>query len=251
MSLSIKIIAVSWVISALLAGCSSNPLSQTSSQIGSQASQLNNQASLSKSSVLTDKLPTSDRIKNAIINDKESINSASHLSYADDDLQDLKVQLAQQQQQLEAMSAEQQILQEQLKRQQLTLTIKPTINANAGRSKQGTASTAYIAFLEEEGQFTQLEELAFKEVSIIPNRDSSLTLTVPQEANFIAIKVGLRYTKKRSQLLIPISSIDFDTPLIINVGACDVTLVEGVNPELAPTFTIKLKHYQQPLVSCL
>lgn len=244
MTLSKKIIAVSCLLSALSAGCSSHPPSPASSQ----ASQLNNQASPTTSSMLTDKLSTFDSIKNAITNDKESANSTSQTN---DDLQNLKAQLAQQQQQLEAMSAEQQILQEQLKRQQLTLTIKPAINANAGRSKQGTASTAYIAFLEEEGQFTQLEELAFKEVSIIPNRDSSLTLTVPQEANFIAIKVGLRYTKKRSQMLIPISSIDFDTPLIINVGACDVTLVEGVNPELALTFTAKLKHYQQPLVSCL
>ncbi|WP_250162809.1 hypothetical protein [Psychrobacter sp. WY6] len=101
--------------------------------------------------------------------------------------------------------------------------------------------------MEEESQFTDIEVLAAKEISIIPNRESSLTVNIPQDARFIAIKVGLRYTKKRSQFLIPLASLNFDTPLAINIGGCDVSITEGVAP---PTFTTKLKYYQQPLVSC-
>ncbi len=166
------------------------------------------------------------------------------------DLEKLKAQLEQQQQQLSAMNAEQQALQTQLKRQTISLQILPSADANAGRQKQGTASIAHIAFLEDESQFSELLEMATKEVSVIPSRQTALKLNVPQEARFIAIKVGLRYTKKRSQLLIPISSIDFEKPLTLNVGACDVNIKEGITPELAPIFAIKLKYYQQPLVGC-
>lgn len=166
------------------------------------------------------------------------------------DLEKLKAQLEQQQQQLSAMNAEQQALQTQLKRQTISLQILPSADANAGRQKQGTASIAHIAFLEDESQFSELLEMATKEVSVIPSRQTALKLNVPQEARFIAIKVGLRYTKKRSQLLIPISSIDFEKPLTLNVGACDVNIKEGIIPELAPIFAIKLKYYQQPLVGC-
>lgn len=166
------------------------------------------------------------------------------------DLEKLKAQLEQQQQQLSAMNAEQQALQTQLKRQTISLQILPSADANAGRQKQGTASIAHIAFLEDESQFSELLEMATKEVSVIPSRQTALKLSVPQEARFIAIKVGLRYTKKRSQLLIPISSIDFEKPLTLNVGACDVNIKEGIIPELAPIFAIKLKYYQQPLVGC-
>ncbi|WP_350583000.1 hypothetical protein, partial [Pseudomonas sp. HY2-MNA-CIBAN-0224] len=77
----------------------------------------------------------------------------SHKSTAmNEDLQNLKAQLEQQQQRLESMNDEQKALQEQLKRQSITLQILPAANANAGRAKQGTASTAYIGFLEEENQ---------------------------------------------------------------------------------------------------
>lgn len=162
---------------------------------------------------------------------------------SDDDLQVLKGQLEEQQQQLEA-------LQQHLKRQQMPVTIKASASANAGRATQGTASTAYIAFLEEDSQFTEIETLAAKEVSVIPNRDSNLSLNIPQDARFIAVKVGLRYTKKRSQFLIPITSLNFDTPLTLNIGACDVNITEGISPDKAPEFTTKLKYYQQPLVSC-
>lgn len=166
------------------------------------------------------------------------------------DLQDLRDQLAKQQQQLETMNSEQQALQEQLKRQYLNLQIIPTATANAGRTKVGTASTAYIAFLEEESQFADVEELFSKEISVIPNRESSVKLSIPQEARYIAIKVGLRYTKKRSQLLIPINSLDFDKPLAINIGGCDVNIKSGIDPKLSTDYASKLKYYQQPLVSC-
>ncbi|MGP5371929.1 hypothetical protein [Psychrobacter alimentarius] len=169
----------------------------------------------------------------------------------DSDLENLRAHVERQQQQLEMMRDEQQALQERLKRQQFALTIKPTANANAGRTKQGTASTAYVAFLEEESQFTETEALAAKEISIIPNRDVSLTLTMPPDTRFIAVKVGLRHTKKRSQFLIPIASLTTDTPLTLSVGACDVTIIDGIDTKLAPAFTTKLKHYQQPLVNCL
>ncbi len=179
---------------------------------------------------------------------KERINDSVD---SNKDLQDLREQLAKQQQQLEDMNNEQQALQEQLKRQFLNLQIIPSATANAGRTRVGTASTAYVAFLEDESQFADVEELFSKEISVIPNRDSSIKLSIPQDARFIAIKVGLRYTKKRSQILIPISSLDFDTPLTIKVGACDVNIESGIDPELAPNYASKLKYYQQPLVGCL
>lgn len=182
-------------------------------------------------------------------NSKKTVDVNANMS-TNTDLERLKAQLEQQQQQLSAMNAEQQALQTQLKRQTISLQILPSIEANGGRQKQGTASIAHIAFLEDESQFSELVEMATKEVSVIPSRQTALKLNVPQEARFIAIKVGLRYTKKRSQLLIPLSSIDFEKPLTLNVGACDVNIKEGIIPELAPIFASKLKYYQQPLVGC-
>ncbi len=229
MTLPIALMAAGCLLSGALAGCSTDKLSKSN----------NNVSALAGESTIT------DNIKSIINNGKSSLNDNNN-----DDLQNLKAQLEKQQQQLEHMNTEQQALQEQLKRQQITLNIKPMVNANAGRAKQGTASIAYIAFLEEESQFTEVEELAAKEVSVIPNRETNLTLSIPQDAHFMAVKVGLRYTKKRSQLLIPLDSLNFDKPLALNIGACDVNIAEGINPELAPTFTTKLKYYQQPLVSC-
>ena len=223
MTLPVSLITATCLLSGAIAGCSTDKLSKSNGKV----------------SALAGESPTIDAMSHIVDNGK---NSA--------DLQSLKAQLELQQQQLATMSAEQQALQEKLKRQQITLNIKPTTNANAGRTKVGTASTAYIAFLEEESQFTDIEALAAKEISIIPNRESSLTVNIPQDARFIAIKVGLRYTKKRSQFLIPLASLNFDTPLAINIGGCDVSITEGVDPALAPTFTTKLKYYQQPLVSC-
>ena len=223
MTLPVSLIAATCLLSGAIAGCSTDKLSKSNGKV----------------SALAGESPTIDAMSHIVDNGKNST-----------DLQSLKVQLELQQQQLATMSAEQQALQEKLKRQQITLNIKPTTNANAGRTKVGTASTAYIAFLEEESQFTDIEALAAKEISIIPNRESSLTVNIPQDARFIAIKVGLRYTKKRSQFLIPLASLNFDTPLAINIGGCDVSITEGVDPALAPTFTTKLKYYQQPLVSC-
>ncbi|KRG35049.1 MULTISPECIES: hypothetical protein [unclassified Psychrobacter] len=223
MTLPVSLIAATCLLTGAIAGCSTDKLSKSNDKV----------------SALAGETPTIDAMSHIVDNGK---NSA--------DLQSLKAQLELQQQQLATMSAEQQALQEKLKRQQITLNIKPTTNANAGRTKVGTASTAYIAFLEEESQFTDIEALAAKEISIIPNRESSLTVNIPQDARFIAIKVGLRYTKKRSQFLIPLGSLNFDTPLAINIGGCDVSITEGVDPALAPTFTTKLKYYQQPLVSC-
>ena len=222
MTLPVSLIAATCLLSGAIAGCSTDKLSKSNDKVSALAGE-----------------PPIDAMSHIVDNGK---NSA--------DLQSLKTQLELQQQQLATMSAEQQALQEKLKRQQITLNIKPTTNANAGRTKVGTASTAYIAFLEEESQFTDIEALAAKEISIIPNRESSLTVNIPQDARFIAIKVGLRYTKKRSQFLIPLASLNFDTPLAINIGGCDVSITEGVDPALAPTFTAKLKYYQQPLVSC-
>ncbi len=224
MTLPIGLMVTGCLLSGALVGCSTDKLSHSNNQ----------------SSTLAGESTIVDTIKNVIDNGK-----SSH-----DDLQNLKAQLEQQQQQLEMMNAEQQALQEQLKRQRVTLNIKPMANANAGRTAQGTASTAYVAFLEEENQFTDMEALASKEVSIIPNRETSVTLSIPQDTRFIAVKVGLRYTKKRSQLLIPLDSLNFEGPLVLNIGACDVSIISGIDPELAPTFTTKLKYYQQPLVSC-
>ncbi|MBH0096208.1 hypothetical protein I6E61_07420 [Psychrobacter sp. NZS113] len=221
MTLPTALITTVCLLSGVLTGCSTDRFSQSND----------------KTSELAGESGIGDKIKDMISSDN-------------DDLQSLKGQLEKQQQQLETMLSEQQALQQQLKRQQITLTIKPSANANAGRATQGTASTAYIAFLEEESEFTDIESLAAKEVSVVPNRESSLTLNIPQNARFIAVKVGLRYTKKRSQFLIPITSLNFDTPLTLNIGACDVSIVEGISPEQAPTFTTKLKYYQQPLVSC-
>lgn len=228
-TLPIALLTTGCLLSGLIAGCSTDKLSK--------ASKISD-----KVSALAGGSTVDDTIKGMIDSGKSSTN---------DDLQNLKAQLEEQQQQLKAMNAEQQALQEKLKRQQITLTIKPTANANAGRAKIGTASTAYIAFLEQESEFSDVEALAAKEISIIPNRDTSLTVNIPQDARFIAVKVGLRYTKKRSQFLIPLDSLNFDKPLLLSIGACDVSILDGIDPELAPTFTTKLKYYQQPLVSCL
>lgn len=225
-ALSIVELALFCALSAALSGCSSDRFSQSDNMTAATSA---NESAIN------------DDMKNIINKDKSDGNA---------DLQYLKTQLEEQQQRLEAMSSEQQALQDQLKRQTINLKIKPAVNANAGRAKQGTASTAYVAFLEEESQFTEVEILASKEISIIPNRESNIKLSIPQDSQFIAIKVGLRYTQKRSQLLIPLSSIDFDKSLILNIGACDINIIEGINPDLAPAFTTKLKYYQQPLVSC-
>ncbi|MGP9689182.1 hypothetical protein ACT3TH_08490 [Psychrobacter sp. AOP22-C1-C5] len=223
-TLPIVLITTGCLLSGALVGCSTDKLNHPNN----------------KASTLAGESTIHDNIKSVIENGKNS----------NDDLKNLKAQLEKQQQQLETMNTEQQALQEQLKRQRVTLNIKPAVNANAGRTAQGIASTAYIAFLEEENQFTDIEALAAKEVSVIPNRETSLTVHIPQDARFIAVKVGLRYTKKRSQLLIPLESLNFDNPLVLNIGACDVNVTAGIEPELATPFTTKLKYYQQPLVSC-
>ncbi len=191
---------------------------------------------------------TADTLKNLANKDKPDINES--VTSTNSDIQALKEKLELQQQQLQTINAEQLALQEQLKRQSIVLQIRPSPNANAGRNKLGTASTATIGFLEEDSQFAELDSLAVKELSIIPNRESNTKLNLPQDARFIAIKIGLRYTKKRSQFLIPIASLDFDQPLVLEVGACDVAIKQGIDPALTPKFTTKLKFYQQPLVSC-
>lgn len=233
-------------LSLNLLGCSSDKnLSESSQSITNQA--VNLLKGHSPSSVNND-----DAIK-AILSEQAGSNKASSAmedGNLSSDLEALKAQLEQQQQRLQLMNEEQQALQEMLKRQSITLKIMPTANANAGRAKQGTASTAYVAFLEDQSQFTEIETLAVKEISVIPNRQSSTKLTIPAEAKFIAIKVGLRYTKKRSQLLIPISSINFEQDLALNIGACDVNITAGIDAELTADFTTKLKYYQQPLVRC-
>lgn len=177
-------------------------------------------------------------------------NLPAAASDSQEDLKALKEQFKAQQQQLEQMSAEQQALQEQLKRQRMTLQLNPLINANAGVAKQGMASSAMIAFLEEESQFTELEERVIKEITVIPGRSTDTVLNIPLEAKYIAVKVGLRHTKKRSQFLLPLASIDFDNPLALNIGACDVQITAGVLPALTPKFTSKIEYYQQPLVRC-
>lgn len=225
-NLPMTLVAISCLFSSVLMGCSTD-----------QASQVNSKKSA--------------KVGDSLINNDVKTMTDSSAGRVDSDLENLRAHVERQQQQLEMMRDEQQALQERLKRQQFALTIKPTANANAGRTKQGTASTAYVAFLEEESQFTETETLAAKEISIIPNRDVSLTLTMPPDTRFIAVKVGLRHTKKRSQFLIPIASLTTDTPLTLSVGACDVTIIDGIDTKLVPAFTTKLKYYQQPLVSCL
>ena len=133
MTLPVSLIAATCLLTGAIAGCSTDKLSKSNDKV----------------SALAGEPPTIDAMSHIVDNGK---NSA--------DLQSLKAQLELQQQQLATMSAEQQALQEKLKRQQITLNIKPTTNANAGRTKVGTASTAYIAFLEEESQFTDIEALA-------------------------------------------------------------------------------------------
>lgn len=225
-NLPMTLVAISCLFSSVLMGCSTD-----------QASQVNSKKSA--------------KVGDSLINNDVKTMTDSSAGRVDGDLENLRAHVERQQQQLEMMRDEQQALQERLKRQQFALTIKPTANANAGRTKQGTASTAYVAFLEEESQFTETETLAAKEISIIPSRDVSLTLTMPPDTRFIAVKVGLRHTKKRSQFLIPIASLTTDTPLTLSVGACDVTIIDGIDTKLVPAFTTKLKYYQQPLVSCL
>lgn len=230
MKVSITKVAVCCALTTALFGC--NSVGET------------NQPEFTASSTIE---TVTDSIKKMVSDNSEQVNNNAQVN---DDLQLLRAQLQEQQQQLKTMNDEQKALQELLKRQNINLEIFANKEANGGRTQQGTASTAYIAFLEEERQFTEIEEMAVKELTIIPDRQSNLKLNIPQEAQFIAIKVGLRYTKKRSQLLIPISSLDFDKPLALNIGACDINIEEGILPELAPTFTTKLKYYQQPLVSC-
>lgn len=224
-TLPIVLIVTGSLLSGVLTGCSTDKASQSSNKMPAMVGE--------------------SLISNDVKNITDSTRNSTY-----DDLENLRVQLERQQQQLEVMSTEQQALQEQLKRQQVTLNIKAAPNANAGRATQGTASIAYVAFLEEESQFTEIEALAAKEISVIPKRETSLTLAIPQDARFIAVKVGLRQTKKRSQFLIPLASLKFDTPLAFNIGACDVNITEGISPELTATFTTKLKYYQQPLISC-
>ncbi len=233
---SLKVISFC-LLSIGLVGCGSDGLSQLNQTLKP------NQPTALVNNYQSDKQLYEESISKKIVDVNANMSTNT-------DLEKLKAQLEQQQQQLSAMNAEQQALQTQLKRQTISLQILPSADANAGRQKQGTASIAHIAFLEDESQFSELLEMATKEVSVIPSRQTALKLNVPQEARFIAIKVGLRYTKKRSQLLIPISSIDFEKPLTLNVGACDVNIKEGIIPELAPIFAIKLKYYQQPLVGC-
>lgn len=168
----------------------------------------------------------------------------------DTELQALKAQLAKQQEQLAQMTEQQQALQEKMKQQQITIALNPLATANAGRGTTGTASTVYIAFLEDQEQFAELESLAQKELVLIPKRSTEQILNIPSDAKFIAVKVGLRYTKKRSQFLIPLQNLDFDTPLTVNVGACDVNIESGISLEPGTPFKQKLNNYQQPLVRC-
>ena len=234
--MKLSVIAVTCcVLLGTLSGCSLDRSSQSNASLPAQ-----------QPSTMTPQASAKEVIKERA-DDSVSGNKVSN----NKDLQDLKAQLAKQQQQLEIMNSEQQALQEQLKRQSLDLQIIPTATANAGRTKVGTASTAYIAFLEDASQFADAEELFSKEISVIPNRKSTTKLSIPQETRFIAIKVELRYTKKRSQLLIPIDSIDFDKPLAINIGACDINIESGVDPKLSAEYVNKLKYYQQPIASCL
>ena len=96
-----------------------------------------------------------------------------------------------------------------------------------------------------------MKSLATKEYSIIPNRNLEASLSLPEDAKYIAIKIDLRYTKKRSQFLIPIESIDFKTPISIAIGACDAAISSGIKPEQSAIYKKKLEFYQTPLVSCL
>ncbi len=232
-------IAVCGLLSSTLLACSTVDSMQADSvsAANSQMTELTNTAADTKTSI-------TDKIRGLISSETAPINEVNN------DLQALKAQLEVQQQRLETMNQEQQALQEQLKRQSVTLRVRPTASANAGRTTVGTASTAYVAFLEDESQFADLEELAVKEINVIPKRETAVSLNIAPEAKFIAIKVGLRYTKKRSQILIPLSSVDFDSDLVLNIGACDVNIESGIDPKLAAAFTAKLNYYQQPLVSC-
>lgn len=181
-------------------------------------------------------------------NDKTTVLLAPPAS--SDELKALQSQLASQQARLDQLNMAQQALQDKLKRLRLTLQVNPLANANAGVTKQGMASSASVAFLEDESQFTDIEARTAKEVALIPGRSAEVILNLPQEATYLAIKVGLRHTQKRSQFLLPLSSINFDSPLALTIGACDVQITAGIDPTLTPTFTSKLEYYQQPLVRC-
>jgi len=181
-------------------------------------------------------------------NDKTTVLLAPPAS--SDELKALQSQLASQQARLDQLNMAQQALQDKLKKLRLTLQVNPLANANAGVTKQGMASSASVAFLEDESQFTDIEARTAKEVALIPGRSAEVILNLPQEATYLAIKVGLRHTQKRSQFLLPLSSINFDSPLALTIGACDVQITAGIDPTLTPTFTSKLEYYQQPLVRC-
>lgn len=166
------------------------------------------------------------------------------------DVEALRLQLEQQKVMLNDMSEQQRLLKEQIKRQQLQMTVIPLHTANAGHGKEGTASIAYIAALTDKRDFADLQSLALKEISLIPNRPISFSIPVSEDTKYIAVKIDLRYTKKRSQFLIPMQSISFEEPLSLIVGACDSKIESGIKPEDTPDYSNKLQYYLLPLVEC-
>lgn len=244
------IVTMMWggVLGSVLSGCTVDKALQPGDDqsVSSITALVNPNESLDKK--LFDNKPLNQDSLDKTANDKTTSLLAAPAS--SDEMRALQSELASQQERLEQLKIAQQALQDKLNKQHLTLQLNPLMNANAGLAKQGMASSANVAFLEDESQFTDIEARTAKEVALIPGRSAEVILNLPQEATYLAIKVGLRHTQKRSQFLLPLTSINFDSPLALTIGACDVQITAGIDPTLTPTFTSKLEYYQQPLVRC-
>lgn len=249
------IVTMMWggVLGSVLSGCTVDKALQPGDDqsVSSITALVNPNESLDKK--LFDNKPFDNESLNQDSLDKTANDKTTSLLAApasSDEMRALQSELASQQERLEQLKIAQQALQDKLNKQHLTLQLNPLMNANAGLAKQGMASSANVAFLEDESQFTDIEARTAKEVALIPGRSAEVILNLPQEATYLAIKVGLRHTQKRSQFLLPLTSINFDSPLALTIGACDVQITAGIDPTLTPTFTSKLEYYQQPLVRC-
>lgn len=183
---------------------------------------------------------TSDSISSLITNKKNN----------QEELTRLQSELESQQALIQDVLQEQQKLKEQLKRSKINIRVQPDKALNAGKGNQGNASTLYVALLEDKTQFAEIQDLATKETTLIPGRPNEFNVNISEDTRYLALKIDLRYTKKRSQFLIPLDNINFNEPLLLNIGACDASISSGLDLTNNNEFSQKLKYYQQPLVSC-
>lgn len=181
----------------------------------------------------------------------DSISSLiTNKNNSQDELVRLQSELEFQQELIQDVLQEQQKLKEQLKRSKINIRVQSDKALNAGRGNQGTASTLYVALLEDKTQFAELQDLAAKETTLIPGRVNEFNVSISEDTRYLALKIDLRYTKKRSQFLIPLDNINFDEPLQLDIGACDASISSGLDLTVDNELSEKLKYYQQPLVRC-